>query len=73
MTEVSPTARFEAFFTERPTPRITAKAVYYLSDMSEPGRGNTWIVPGSHKRGGVTAGVPEVAGLDSALGQPVGV
>ena len=36
---------FEGFFTERPTPRMTAKAVYYLSDVSEPGRGNTWIVP----------------------------
>ena len=32
---------FERYFTERPTPRLTVKAVYYLSDVSEPGRGNT--------------------------------
>jgi ectoine hydroxylase-related dioxygenase (phytanoyl-CoA dioxygenase family) len=63
---------FEGFFAERPTPRMTAKAIYFLSDMTEPGRGNTWVVPGSHLVGGPSAGAPEVAGLDKATGQPHG-
>lgn len=63
---------FENFFKERPTPRMTAKFIYFLTDMSEPGRGNTWIVPGSHKRGGVTVDVPEVGNLGAAEGQPDG-
>ena len=63
---------FERFFKERPTPRMTAKFVYYLSDMSEPGRGNTWIVPGSHKRGDVTVDVPEVGNIGASEGQPDG-
>lgn len=31
-----------------PRPRLSLKVGYYLSDVSEPGRGNTLIVPGSH-------------------------
>eukprot|EP01050_Picozoa_sp_SAG11_P031996 SAG11_NODE_10185_length_849_cov_0.613333_1_plen_189_part_10 len=31
-------------FEERPSPRMTIKAIYYVSDCSEPGRGNTWVV-----------------------------
>ena len=31
-----------------PRPRLSLKIGYYLSDVSEPGRGNTLIVPGSH-------------------------
>eukprot|EP01052_Picozoa_sp_SAG31_P021071 SAG31_NODE_1611_length_7748_cov_2.128758_3_plen_87_part_00 len=27
----------------RPAPRFSLKAGYYLSDMSTPGRGNTWV------------------------------
>ena len=41
---------FERFFTERPSPRVTAKAVYYLSDQSEPGRGNTCKIYGTLSR-----------------------
>ena len=41
---------FERFFTERPSPRVTAKAVYYLSDQSEPGRGNTCEIYGTLSR-----------------------
>ena len=29
----------------RPAPRFSLKAGYYLNDMSEPGRGNTWVIP----------------------------
>jgi ectoine hydroxylase len=33
-----------------PRPRLSLKVAYFLSDTSEPGRGNFWIVPGSHRR-----------------------
>ena len=33
----------------RPVPRISVKLAYYLSDTSEPRRGNTYVVPGSHR------------------------
>jgi ectoine hydroxylase-related dioxygenase (phytanoyl-CoA dioxygenase family) len=32
-----------------PRPRLSVKLAYWLSDVSEPGRGNLTIVPGSHK------------------------
>ena len=31
-----------------PRPRLSIKLFYFASDMSEPGRGNTLVVPGSH-------------------------
>lgn len=31
-----------------PRPRLSLKVGFYLTDVSEPGRGNTLIVPGSH-------------------------
>ncbi len=31
-----------------PRPRLSIKTFFFVSDMSEPGRGNTQIVPGSH-------------------------
>ncbi|RAP75084.1 phytanoyl-CoA dioxygenase family protein [Paenibacillus montanisoli] len=31
-----------------PRPRLSLKVAYFLSDVSEPDRGNFWIVPGSH-------------------------
>jgi ectoine hydroxylase len=31
-----------------PRPRLSVKLAYWLSDLSEPGRGNLKIVPGSH-------------------------
>jgi len=40
-----------------PRPRLSIKVFFFVSDMSEPGRGNTLIVPGSHLRDEVT--VPE--------------
>jgi ectoine hydroxylase len=33
-----------------PRPRLSLKVGYYLSDVSQPGRGNTLVVPGSHLR-----------------------
>jgi ectoine hydroxylase len=31
-----------------PRPRLSLKVAYFLSDVSEAGRGNFWIIPGSH-------------------------
>ncbi|HZP81917.1 MAG TPA: phytanoyl-CoA dioxygenase family protein [Chthonomonadaceae bacterium] len=31
-----------------PRPRLSLKVAYFLSDTSEPGRGNFWVIPGSH-------------------------
>ncbi len=31
-----------------PRPRLSIKIVYWLSDCSQPGRGNFYVVPGSH-------------------------
>ena len=31
-----------------PRPRISVKMAYFLSDCSEAGRANFWVVPGSH-------------------------
>lgn len=31
-----------------PRPRLSLKVAYFLSDLSEPDRGNFWIVPNSH-------------------------
>jgi ectoine hydroxylase-related dioxygenase (phytanoyl-CoA dioxygenase family) len=31
-----------------PRPRLSLKVGYFLTDMSEPGRGNFWVLPGSH-------------------------
>ena len=32
-----------------PVPRLSVKAAFYLSDLSERGRGQTWVIPGTHK------------------------
>jgi ectoine hydroxylase-related dioxygenase (phytanoyl-CoA dioxygenase family) len=34
---------------DHPRPRLSVKVAYFLSDVSEPGRGNTLIIPGSHR------------------------
>ena len=31
-----------------PRPRLSLKVAYFLSDTSEPERGNFWVIPGSH-------------------------
>jgi ectoine hydroxylase len=33
-----------------PRPRLSLKVAYFLSDASEPGRGNFWVIPNSHLR-----------------------
>ncbi len=34
-------------------PRISLKVAYYLTDLSRPGRGNLWVIPGSQRRSSV--------------------
>ncbi|TMK84906.1 MAG: phytanoyl-CoA dioxygenase family protein [Actinobacteria bacterium] len=36
--------------TEPVRPRLSLKIAYFLSDVSEPGRGNLMVIPGSHHR-----------------------
>jgi ectoine hydroxylase-related dioxygenase (phytanoyl-CoA dioxygenase family) len=33
-----------------PRPRMSVKIAYFLTDVSEPGRGNFMVLPGSHRR-----------------------
>lgn len=47
-------------------PRIYAKIGYFLTDLSEPNRGNLRVVPGSHRR----AAKPDI---DAQTGEPHGM
>jgi hypothetical protein len=49
-----------------PRPRLSLKVAYFLSDVSEPGRGNFWVVPNSHLSD-TLAGKPT-----DGVGQPPG-
>jgi ectoine hydroxylase len=56
-----------------PHPRILLKVAYFLSDQSEPGRGNTQVVPGSNRLTGPPAqesGAPHPYGAIEVLGKP---
>jgi ectoine hydroxylase-related dioxygenase (phytanoyl-CoA dioxygenase family) len=56
-----------------PHPRILLKVAYFLSDQSEPGRGNTQVVPGSNRLTGPLAwepGAPHPYGAIEVLGKP---
>ena len=48
-----------------PRPRLSLKCAYYLTDCSESGSGNTWIVPGSHL-------LDELPSPPGGVGQPAG-
>jgi ectoine hydroxylase-related dioxygenase (phytanoyl-CoA dioxygenase family) len=48
-----------------PRPRLSLKVAYFLSDTSEPGRGNFWVIPGSHLKDSIQR--PE-----GGTGQPEG-
>lgn len=50
---------------QEPHPRLFLKVAYFLSDQSEPGRGNTMVVPGSNRLIGPPA-------QDPALPHPYG-
>lgn len=48
-----------------PRPRLSLKVAYFLSDTSEAGRGNFWVLPGSHLQDTLT--LPK-----DGIGQPEG-
>lgn len=48
-----------------PRPRLSLKVAYFLSDTSEPGRGNFWVIPGSHLQ-------DELKRPEDGMGQPEG-
>jgi ectoine hydroxylase len=41
-------ARVNVEMESHPRPRLSIKVAYFLSDVSEPDRGNFWVIPGSH-------------------------
>ncbi len=54
--------------TEPTRPRLSVKLAYFLSDLSEPGRGNMLVLPGSHRRNRL----PRPDGPDVGLHVPEG-
>jgi ectoine hydroxylase-related dioxygenase (phytanoyl-CoA dioxygenase family) len=56
-----------------PRPRLSLKVAYFLSDTSEEGRGNFWVVPGSHLDDTLerpAGGVGQPAGAVPVLAKP---
>lgn len=53
-----------------PRPRLSLKVAYWLSDLSEPGRGNMLVIPGSHERN-TLARPPQVGFGDPEGAMPV--
>jgi ectoine hydroxylase len=49
-------------------PRLSVKVAYFLSDVSEPGRGNFMVLPGSHLRNSI----PRPPDVEQGLSAPVG-
>ena len=50
----------------RPRPRLSLKVGFYLTDVSEPDRGNTLIVPGSHLKDEIDCAADGVANPQGA-------
>ena len=56
-----------------PRPRLSLKVAYFLSDTGEAGRGNFWIIPGSHRQDTLELppdGVGQPAGAGPVLARP---
>ena len=56
-----------------PRPRLSLKVAYFLSDTSEAGRGNFWVVPGSHLRNKMEKpadGIGQLPGAVPVLAKP---
>jgi ectoine hydroxylase len=54
--------------TEPERPRLSVKVAYFLSDVSEPGRGNMLILPGSHRQSRLPRPDRPEAGFDHPPG-----
>ncbi len=50
-----------------PRPRMSVKVAYFLSDVSEPGRGNLVVLPGSHLRNRIARPVDDDNDLPGAV------
>jgi hypothetical protein len=57
--------RLNVEMESHPRPRLSLKVAYFLSDTSEPGRGNFWVVPNSHLR-------DQIERPADGIGQPEG-
>lgn len=58
---------------QEPHPRLFLKAAFFLSDQSEPGRGNTMVIPGSNRLIGKPAqdpNAPHPYGAIEVCGKP---
>ncbi len=56
-----------------PRPRLSLKVAYFLSDTAEEGRGNFWVIPGSHRRDDLERpadGVGQPEGARPVLARP---
>lgn len=56
-----------------PRPRLSLKVAYFLSDTSEAGRGNFWVVPGSHMLNSAEKpadGIGQLPGAKPVLAKP---
>jgi ectoine hydroxylase-related dioxygenase (phytanoyl-CoA dioxygenase family) len=56
-----------------PRPRLSIKVAYFLTDVSEPGRGNFIVLPGSHRRNSIDRppdGTNDLPGAVPILAEP---
>jgi ectoine hydroxylase-related dioxygenase (phytanoyl-CoA dioxygenase family) len=56
-----------------PRPRMSLKVAYFLTDLSEPGRGNFVVLPGSHRRNEIErppGGTNDLPGAVPILAEP---
>jgi ectoine hydroxylase-related dioxygenase (phytanoyl-CoA dioxygenase family) len=56
-----------------PRPRLSIKVAYFLTDVSEPGRGNFVVLPGSHRRNTIVRppdGTNDLPGAVPILAEP---
>jgi phytanoyl-CoA dioxygenase PhyH len=54
-----------------PRPRLSLKVAYWLTDLSEPGRGNMLVIPGSHTRNSLPRPAPGAKFTEPAGATPV--
>ncbi|GGR51941.1 phytanoyl-CoA dioxygenase family protein [Streptomyces netropsis] len=50
-----------------PRPLLSIKVGYFLTDTSCPDRGNLWLVPGSHRREGLTPPADPAQAVEGAM------
>lgn len=66
-------ARVNVEMESHPRPRLSFKVAYFLSDTSVEGRGNFWVVPGSHLSDALALppdGVGQPRGAQPVLAKP---